>query len=362
MKVYLIAYIKSNFGDDLFVKKIVEQYPDIEFYMNSENEDFAKAFKNYKNMNIILEKRDFEKININAYDAFIYVGGSIFVESVAGGQKRLEMFNDFILDCKRKNKPFFYVSSNFGPYQTQEYYDSARELFSNCTDICFRDTYSSNLFKDLDTVRYAPDLVFSLKTNKEETLNDTVGVSVVDVLGVKGLEHKENEYYDFLENNIKRYIDEGKEVYLFSFCKYFGEERVIDTVVNRFSEEYIDKIKVVKYNGDIDEFLKIYSKMEYMICSKFHAMILSSMFNQKKVVISYLSKLNNVNNDLKLTNNIMDLQDIQSDMILGLSEFDMCDDKNIESYIKSSENQLGKINEFIVNYKEKLASDYEREV
>jgi len=357
MNVYLIAYIRANLGDDLFVKNILEKYPDINFYMNSENEEYAKAFKKYNNLNIIMEKRDLSKIDIELYDAFLYVGGSIFVESVTGSKERLKSFNDFILKCKNKNRPFYYVSANFGPYETEEYYGLAKELFSNCTDICFRDTYSSNLFKDVKTVRYAPDLIFSLESDKEEIQKDTVGVSIVNISSVKGLEHKANDYYEFLEKNIKNYIREGKEVYLFSFCKYFGEENTINEVLNRFTDEWLDKIKVVKYDGDMESFVKTYSKMEYMICSKFHAMILSSIFKQKKYVFSYLSKLNNVNSDLKLTNKFMDLQDISSDTIINLSDFDLVEDKKIDNYKKLSENQLSKVDEFINMSKKNLNKD-----
>ena len=35
------------------------------------------------------------------------------------------------------------------------------KIFKICTDICFRDKYSYNLFKDIENVRYAPDYAFS---------------------------------------------------------------------------------------------------------------------------------------------------------------------------------------------------------
>ena len=166
---------------------------------------------------------------------------------------------------------------------------------------------------------------------------------MLDVTRVNGLQHKETEYYDFFENNIKKYIDEGKEIYLFSFWKDNGEEFVTDTLLKRFSEEYMKKINVVRYRGNIDKFLDIYSKMEYMMCIKFHSMILSTMFKQKKVVLSYLSKLNNVNKDLRLTNNMRDLKDISSNLVINLEEYDKLEDNKVQEYVELSKKQFEKV-------------------
>ena len=111
--------------------------------------------------------------------------------------------------------------------------------------------------------------------------------------------------------------------------------------------EYSDKINVVKYRGDIDSFLNMYSKMEYMICIKFHAMILSTLFRQRKFVISYLSKLSNVNEDLKLTNNFIDMNDVTSNTFLETSDFDIISDDKLKEYVELSKQQYDKLDEYV---------------
>ena len=217
MKILLIAYVKGNLGDDLFIREIIERYSDVDFYLNTVKEEYVKPFEKYENFHVNLGKRDLKKVDISFYDAFVYVGGSIFVEFVPQSMERIESFKEFVIKCKNNGKPFFYMSANFGPYSSEEYYNAAKELFENCEDICYRDRYSANLFKGVKSVRYAPDLVFSLKFPKKEIEKDTVGITMLDVTRVKGLEHKENDYYMLFENNIKRYVEEGKKVYLFSF-------------------------------------------------------------------------------------------------------------------------------------------------
>ena len=170
MKVFLIAYYKGNFGDDLFVREILERYPKVQFYSYVGKEEYAKPFEKYQNIHFIFEKMNISEIDMAPYDACLYIGGSIFVENLPQSKKRLENYRDFAINCKKEGKPYFYMSSNFGPYETNEYYEIARDLFSNCEDVCFRDKYSANLFKDLETVRYAPDVVFSLNYKAGEKI------------------------------------------------------------------------------------------------------------------------------------------------------------------------------------------------
>ena len=63
---------------------------------------------------------------------------------------RLKIVEEF----EKKEKPVFILGANFGPYITQDFFDKYFFLFSKCHDICFRDSYSKELFKNLDNVRY----------------------------------------------------------------------------------------------------------------------------------------------------------------------------------------------------------------
>ena len=122
-----------------------------------------------------MDKEDFEDIDMKNYDACIYIGGSIFME---GGKvyNLDESCLQFVKDCKVQNKPFYYISSNYGPYQTEQYFELSKKVFTNCTDLCFRDLYSYELFKDIKTIRYAPDLVFSYPIGEIKAEKDTVGI------------------------------------------------------------------------------------------------------------------------------------------------------------------------------------------
>ena len=300
-KIFLISYARKNLGDDLFIKMLMERYPMHDFYMKIKKPEYLQYFSKYKNFHIVPGVDSAEELynsDVNDYDAYVYIGGSIFMEGKNGYNLSEDALN-FIKRCKENSKPFCYVSCNYGPYETEEYFNLSKKVFKTCTDICFRDRYSYDLFQDIENARYAPDFVFTYPVIDEEKIKDSVGITVIDLNIREDLKDKESEYVQMLTQSIKDYIKEGKTV-----------DQVND-----------DKLIIVKYDGNIEEFLKIYTKMEYMICIRFHAMILSALTGQKMYIMSYSEKIDHVNNDLEFNIPIVHINEISSDTKLNLEEF-----------------------------------------
>ncbi len=348
-KVFILAYAKQNLGDDLFVVMLCKKYPQISFYINISDKNNAKAFEEIPNITIIPEKeRILTKENAKDYDAYIYIGGSIFME---GGvvYNITEDFLEFLKECKRLQIPFHYVSSNFGPYHTKEYLELAGRVYKNST-ICFRDKYSYELFKQIPTVSYAPDLAFCYQTLENINIRkNTVGISLIDMEIRKDLKFQEENYYEMLIHNIIDYIQSQKEIYLFSFCKYEGDENSISKLKNKLPVEYQDKVHAVYYRGDLDSFMKQYKSMEYMICSRFHAMVLSVVFGQKCRIMSYSNKIDNVIKDLTLFDQeIIHFKDLTQNTKMPLESFEKVEEKKVKEIAKQAEKQLEKVNETMI--------------
>ena len=347
-KVFVMAYLRKNFGDDLFVKMLLEKYKNIDFYIKYDKYEFLDILDKYDNLHVLYGKDTDEELynsDVNEYDAYVYIGGSIFMEG--GSSYNLsEKFYDFVKRCKENNKPFCYISCNYGPYQTQEYFELSKKDFKECTDICFRDKYSYNLFSDIQTVRYAPDFAFSYNTPKVEKQKDTVGITVIDLNIRDDLKHQNDEYMKFLERNIKNYISSGKDVFLFSFCKHEGDEDTIDAVLKLFPNE--SHLHVVKYTGDINKFLNKYNLMEYMICARFHAMILSSIAMQKMYIMSYSKKIDRVIEDLDLDLPVLHINELEEICDLTLEDFKAVDNEKIQKISKEAEKQDEAIRKHIV--------------
>jgi len=339
-KVFLISYARKNLGDDLFVKMLIENYPEVEFFTIIKDYEYLNKLDKYKNFNVIIGEdidetaKGLDNINIEDYDGYVYIGGSIFME---GNTTLCPKFVDFIRKCKERNRPFYYISSNYGPYETEEFLDLSKEAFSLSTDICFRDKYSYDLFKSLKTVRYAPDYAFNYKLNERAKIKNSIGISVINIRRKNNLKEKQEEYVKCLINNIKTYISNGNKVYLYSFCKYEEDEVTIDEILKEFSDN--ENVAAVRYEGDIDKFLDMYSKMEYMICGRFHAAVLSCVFKQKIFITSYSDKTNNVIKDLELELPIINFSEIESNTNIEKEEFLSADIEKMNVIMKDAKKE-----------------------
>lgn len=320
-KIFIMAYARKNVGDDLFVKMILERYPKTDFFMKINHEEFVDNLSKHSNLHILKgadTDDELYEMNVQEYDGYLYIGGSIFME---GGKvyNLSPKFHDFVKRCKESNKPFFYISSNYGPYQTNTYFELSKANFADCTDICFRDKYSYNLFEGIKSVRYAPDYAFTYQMKKNKKIKNSIGISVINVTKKNDLEVKQQSYVKMLVKNIKEYIEKNYKIYLFSFCEYEGDEITIDAILKEFKGN--DNVIPVRYDGNIEEFLDIYGKMEYMICGRFHAMILSCVCRQKMLITSYSDKIDNVVKDLSLNIPIIRLETIEERQTMMLDKF-----------------------------------------
>lgn len=339
-KVFIMGYLRKNLGDDIFVKMLLEKYPIINFYIRVPNYEYVKEMDNYENLNVIIgEDTDEEiyKMKESSYDAYIYIGGSIFME---GGKvyNLSNKFYDFVKRCKEKDIPFCYISSNYGPYKTEEYFKLSERNFNTCTDICFRDKYSYNLFKNIKNVRYAPDFAFGYSINLQNKIKNSIGISVINLDIREDLKKLSNEYFNLLVKNIERYIENGNKVYLYSFCEHEGDNITLDRLLEYFKDRP-QSVVGIKYNGNVDEFMDIYSKMEYMICARFHAMILSCIARTKVFVMSYSKKIDNVISDLELKIPVLHFKDIEENTKIYKKDFNQVEEEKILNIIEESKKQ-----------------------
>ncbi|MCI3936496.1 polysaccharide pyruvyl transferase family protein [Chryseobacterium aahli] len=370
MRILIKLYANLNLGDDLFLKILLDRYPEVKFVLPAPNQ-YKSIFKNFDNLEIIedsykfksgliqrafnhveryffrakylkkIKRRFSENFRVHDYkfDAFISIGGSIFMQ-----QKVLPVYSSLIYYdlAQQYCKNTFYLGCNFGPYNDPKFFKGYKTIFSKAQDVCFRENLSYNLFSTLDSVRCKPDIVFGLKFSEVIKRNKSVGFSVVRARnGINSVDYMK-KYAELIEF----YYNKGYEIYLFSFCEGQGDGSTIDSILDLVNNK--KNINKVIYNGDIDEFLNIYSSIEQMYCGRFHAMILSMIFNQKIFPITYSSKMLNVLNDIDYQGQTVSLESFSTiqpnDLFeqIDLNFYDIKDFKNksteqfqvLDSFIK----------------------------
>lgn len=345
MKILLDMYLNKNLGDDLFLKIISERYDNCSFVIqplcNYKKNELPKNVESIRNiitrfLNVL--GNHFHKSFVTNYlkkkcDYYITLGGSMFIEN---NNKNIDssLYNKYF----KINKPYFIIGSNFGPYKTNKYYTSYHKVFKDAKDVCFRETYSKKLFSDLKNVRSASDLVFSLDTsNYKKTNEKKVTISIIDLENREELKGYSISYKNKIISIIEYFQSKKYSINLMSFCKSEGDEKAInDIYLNCINKS---NINIINYNGNIDEALNILSTSEYIIATRFHAMILGFLFNKKVLPIIYSEKTKNVLEDCNYKGTIIDIKKIDSNtteneikQIGRISNIDMIRDKSEEQF------------------------------
>ncbi|MGL5088039.1 MAG: polysaccharide pyruvyl transferase family protein, partial [Cetobacterium sp.] len=284
-KILVKAYAHLNLGDDLFIKMLCERYEETQFYLYATPEYEELKGIDSNNLNLLTNNTFIKKIlfrlgrkfgisNIledyksKELDGVVNIGGSIFIEND---------FSEEDLKIRERNlkfgKNYFVLGANFGPYKNQEFKEIYTDFFKECKDVCFREKYSYELFKDLENIRCGSDIVFSLKKEEVEQENYIL-FSIVLPSGRPGFKGVESEYFNRLKSLILDMIKDGKKVKLMSFCQEERDEEAIIKLLNMIPNQHHKNISKYFYRGDINEAIDVINKAESVVATRFHAMIL----------------------------------------------------------------------------------------
>lgn len=321
-KVMLYGYYGHNLGDDLFFHTLFTRYPDTVFVV-FDAVGYDDVFAKYPNVYVYPHDRlgatrreAFEKLLLNHVDAVVHIGGSIY-------QQIGTWEEDLRLREKRhsKKRPFFSISSNFGPYHTEVYRAFWHKRFAIARDICMRDRYSHELFGDLDTVRYAPDLLFSLPLPQAETIKGKLFLSVIEPSSPAHPFPQEQceRYFRTLTAVATTWLENGHEVVLSSFCSFEHDDTAVDTLVRAIPAALHGKLSIVSYDGSgsFDNVLTSLASSEYVLATRFHAGLFGMSAGKTVVPVSYNQKVTHLLNDIGFDGYIADFETMDADAILS---------------------------------------------
>ncbi len=361
--VMLYGFFGMNLGDDLFFEKLIKRYPDTMFfvYCFGYYRPFFEQFDNVKfyayevafaqNVNRIGNKLKihdlFEWLLLKRSSATVHIGGSIYQQI---GDYEL----DYKLRLRRKQplKPFYSISCNFGAYETEEYKLKWRKQFKKYKDICFRDRYSYNLFSNLRSVRYAPDLLFSYKNEGPiNTVADSVAISIFNPFAAfrSFSQNASENYRDALVKTVCDLVKSKKTVTLLAFCSFEGDSDFIDDLLNLLPQEVRDEVKVVDYSFNTkDQTLNALSSAEYIIGTRLHSIILGLAMGKKVLPIAYNQKTNNILDDIGYNQPVVDLKNHSTYKEIGFAEL-LKEIKpfDVSGYANSDDLQFAKLDEFL---------------
>lgn len=306
--VFVYAFIDLNVGDDLFIHKLVSSYPDVHFVLLA-RKPYKAMFAKYANVTVFeadgfllnacrklgIEDRIRWRISREC-DYAVYIGGSIFIEYSDWKDQHIwykELFD---------NDRLYILGANWGPCRTKQFEENMRSVFSNIKDICFRDRYSYNTFSDLPNVRYAPDIMFGQDWTAYADVPEKkqVLISVVNCRSkAVDLEAYTSAYQTFIAGLTERFADLGYQVVFCSFWEKDGDLAAAREIRESLPPHVKEHTAIENYCGtNLDHILKLVAESEYVVATRFHAMILGLTAKKKVLPLIYNLKLRTVLNDL----------------------------------------------------------------
>lgn len=368
MKVLVHIYLADNLGDDLFAKVLLERYPHIDFYFLHDREEY-EFLNNYNNAYIIKmptlgrinfavsnyfsPKLAFFKYIINfkklitkiepSFSAFLVLGGSLFMEGKNEYLKK--SFYNIIYDHFSK-KPKFIIGSNFGPHKTKDYSEFFRKIFSQSADVCLRDSYSYNLFSAIPSVRMAADVVFNLEKQRCERNEKRIGFVPISLEKRSNLLAFVDIYNQLFAKLINKFAKSGYEVTLYSFCKSEGDEDAVKHIYSLLTSK--DNVRIKNYESfKIDEFLLDFQENSYMVCSRFHGMILGLLYGINTFPISYSKKISNVLEDLNFTGKFKNIEKLKDCSVDEVFSNILSNNFNLQANMEENETQFKILDKYL---------------
>lgn len=325
--VFLVPYVNCNLGDDIFIDIISRRYPQVRWQLMSSCADSCYPQENVwvTRWSIpvrILSKiiRIFSRERYSVMDLFmrlneftVMLGGSMFMEPASMRSYSFTLGG---------GKPYYILGVNFGPYRTEAYYDGSYRLFAEAEDVCFRDSYSYNLFSKLVTTRQAPDIIFGLDvTRYRRPATDNVVISVIDCNDSRpGLKYRD-AYDARIVEFIRFFNQRGLSVTLMSFCRGEGDETAIERIMQLTSPE--DMVDTYFYRGDLAEALSVIGRSKIVVGSRFHANILGMIMDKTVIPIAYSDKTLNVLRDINFSGRYFDIRDMEHFAVSSISDDDL---------------------------------------
>ena len=356
--VFVYAFLDVNVGDDLFVRKLISSYPDVHFVMIA-RKPYGQMFGGYPNVTVFEEEgfllNACRKLGIadrirwriaHECDYAVYIGGSIFIEYSDWDDQHL-WYRDLF-----DNDRLHILGCNWGPCKTKRFEDNMRSVLSGMKDVCFRDQYSYQTFSDLQNVRYAPDILFGMDWSAYAGMEEKkqVLISVVNCRSkAVDLEEYASDYRRFMAGLTEQFADLGYHVVLCSFWENDGDLKAAEEIRESLPPQVQKSTSLASYCGtNMDQILELVASSEYVVATRFHAMILGLVAKKKVLPVIYNLKLRTVLEDLSFQGAYCDIRQLPEDCSKTIEEIAYgIDDKERERLARQSADHFKRLNEIL---------------
>ncbi|MFT3944480.1 MAG: polysaccharide pyruvyl transferase family protein [Ancrocorticia sp.] len=309
-EVFVDFYDYLNLGDDLLFLTLAHRYPHVRFsYIGQHHTSPEFKLKNVRRLRrlryldgVLRRLRIPFSLNEAYRDSMVRrsrlavrLGGSLYMEK---GEWRENVRRDLgLLACPGGA---VYLNGNFGPWRTEEFLATYVHIFSEARDVTVRDERSLTQLAAVPQLRMAPDMIFTMSSERDATERNGVVISLINLEGRPGLDHQREAYERAMAELTEDLVKDGQQVTLMSFCAVEGDELAVERVTSLVSPSARGSVKTHLYRGDIDAALTLLRRTETVIATRFHAMVLGLSFGCRVRCVEYSDKTANALDDLGL--------------------------------------------------------------
>ena len=363
--ILLFPCIEMNIGDDLFIMLLCKRFPNKQFLiskkaeygtlMNIENLHFSKELERYLSYTGRVPHNAIKRVLYSIFGEFyrrrigkhkigIMIVGNAFKSYKYESKSDSKWFEERM----KLTDDFFLLSTNFGPFTDKQWRDDFLALFSKCTNICFRDKKSYELFHELPNVRYAPDAVFSIGRIDQTVKERIIIISVINCL-TPGRPVWLNKCCDEYENKLIEAIDvlvgyNYKVVLLNSNDSQDNEAS--ERIKSHFRQN--DKVDIYHYKGDLNEVIMLYKQASGVVSTRLHTMILGFLANIPVFPIVYDEKVEGILKSINFTGQYEDIRNISKlnadDIVSSMDKYSF---KLSEDIIDEANMQFAEVSKFL---------------
>lgn len=317
MVYYVEGYFVQNFGDDLFLKVLLQEAPNLSYRIEVPK-SYVKFYKSSFGIEVrprgwshYIKSYVTHKITVPlarlmhfGSSGFILLGGSMFIErSSSRPMINLRMF------LSRMSLKKYVIGSNFGSFESHEFVNRYAQYFSDFDRVTWRDEASYSLFTNSKIKdELLPDVVLALDIDEiEKTRENYVVVNVMDLSRFDDVTVQ--RYTSFIVTQIKTLRDKGHEVHIVSINREEGDETVAQELKSHFFS--MDNFVSVITYSDINSMIEEFAHAKQILATRFHAMIMGWIFKKPTFVISYDIKTVNF---INTWNNKQTVESVYSDL------------------------------------------------
>lgn len=314
MKIGIWGYYGfDNLGDDLILDTLLSWIRDID------NTAEVSVFIKKEEKDQILEKNNIQgqkartiktalKFALEDADLFIIGGGGIFPSWTSS---RLMFYSLIALIMKIRKKKCICLGvgveeKNLLRKSNRFWLEFLTRMVNRFTvrELQLRENEKIKPIKSEKNIQPTADIVFSRSVNKLQQENKRFNIFLADIFDIFPDLDKETFQEEMMEV-IRQIINMGYDVYMIPFT---------NTKDQKFNDEICEKVNSVrchsiKYSKDLDEMTKEIAKGHFSLCMRFHAIVLSVIYEIPMCSISYGDKSSKLMDRINMKKYNMDFGD-----------------------------------------------------